>query len=81
MRAVYDANGTVKKSAVWEDESVKVTCIDAKTSYVSERNGVSRSRVDEVFDSFEDAGVRRSHDFNEVSDGVERRLQELGYAD
>ena len=52
MRAVYDANENVEKSAVWEDKSAKITCIDAETPYVSERDGVSRSRVDEVFESF-----------------------------
>lgn len=81
MRAVYEDNDDVEKSATWEGENAALACVDASTSYVSRRGTDVRASVESTFDKFEDAGVRESFNLEDVNADVERRLQDLGYAD
>lgn len=67
----------VTKRIVWNDRVATVKCIDSRTSYEVDSDG--RGRVGTVFARFEDAGIRRREDQGEVSEAVERRLEDLGY--
>jgi arylsulfatase A-like enzyme len=75
--AAADSDGVVKYEA-WADESSTVRLFGAGTAHkTADTDG---GRVAEVFDAFEDAGVRgESGGLDEVNEATRERLENLGY--
>ncbi|MEF8818387.1 MAG: sulfatase [Haloferacaceae archaeon] len=78
-RAVYEEDGSdVKKFLSWRKKRASVVVPDAKSSYkIGDDDG---GRVDEVFDGFEDLGVRGDGDgVDDIDDATRQRLEDMGY--
>lgn len=79
-RTVYDTNGEfIRKDITWRDESASVLVCDAKASSKT-NDGGARDRVESVFASIDDLGVRdESEGMSDIDEVTQKQLEDLGY--
>lgn len=70
-------DGTVTKWVEWNDRCTRVKCVDAQTTY--KVSGRKFDRIEEVFDAFDDVGVKKESSSSTIDEGTKQRLEDLGY--